>query len=127
MSADHPVRLFSYGTLQSRQVQIATFGRELDGAVDTLPGFCRDMVEIRDTLVVATSGETHHPIVRPGVDQSDGVEGTVFAISEAELRAADEDEVDDYVRIAVTLKSDTRAWVYVNAAAVSAGQNETGG
>lgn len=85
------------------------------------------MVEIRDPAVVATSGETHHPIVRPSGNASNGVEGTVFAISDAQLRAADEYEVDDYVRIAVTLKSGTRAWVYVDAAALPVYQSETGG
>ena len=117
MPADpsHSVRLFSYGTLQTRQVQIATFGRELAGEPDALPGFVRDMVEIRDASVVATSGATHHPIVRPSGNPDDSVDGTVFAISEAELQAADEYEVDDYVRIAVTLTSGIEAWVYVAA------------
>jgi gamma-glutamylcyclotransferase (GGCT)/AIG2-like uncharacterized protein YtfP len=41
------------------------------------------------------------------------VEGTVFAISEADLAAADEYEVDDYVRVAVPLRSGRTAWVYV--------------
>jgi hypothetical protein len=92
---DRSVRLFSYGTLQTRQVQIATFGRELDGEPDSLPGFVREMVEIRDASVVATSTATHHPIVRPSGNPDDRVEGTVFAISPAELKAADAYEVDD--------------------------------
>lgn len=37
----------------------------------------------------------------------------VFEISEAELAAADEYEVDDYRRIAVPLRSGATAWVYV--------------
>ena len=41
------------------------------------------------------------------------VEGTVFLISEAELAAADVYEVDDYVRVAVPLRSGQTAWVYV--------------
>jgi hypothetical protein len=115
---DRSVRLFSYGTLQTRQVQIATFGRELDGEPDSLPGFVREMVEIRDASMVATSGATHHPIVRPSGNPDDRVEGTVFAISPAELKAADAYEVDDYVRVEVGLKSGTKAWVYVAAAAL---------
>src|SRR5262245_5456164 len=101
----HMVRLFSYGTLQTRQVQIATFGRELDGEPDALPGFVRDRLEIRDASVVATSGESHHPIVRASGNPEESVAGTVFAISEAELLAADDYEVDDYVRVQVRLKS----------------------
>jgi gamma-glutamylcyclotransferase (GGCT)/AIG2-like uncharacterized protein YtfP len=116
---DRTVRLFSYGTLQTRQMQIATFGRELEGEPDALPGFAGEMVEIRDPSVVATSSATHHPIIRPSSDPGDSVAGTMLAISQAELEAADAYEVDDYVRIAVRLKSGTEAWVYVSAAAVS--------
>ena len=113
---DLSVRLFSYGTLQAKGVQIATFGRELAGEPDALPGFVRDLVEIKDPQVVATSGETHHPIVRPSANSRDFVSGTVFAISPAELEAADRYEVDAYTRVAVTLRSGTEAWVYVAAA-----------
>src|SRR5579871_1487612 len=35
------VLLFSYGTLQEKNVQIATFGRELTGRRDALPGYTR--------------------------------------------------------------------------------------
>ena len=113
---DLSVRLFSYGTLQAKGVQIATFGRELAGEPDALPGFVRDLVEIKDPQVVATSGETHHPIVRPSANPRDFVTGTVFAISPAELEAADRYEVDAYTRVAVTLRSGIEAWVYVAAA-----------
>lgn len=58
------LRLFSYGTLQQENVQLATFGRRLDGVADTLPGFERTMIEITDPEVLATSGERFHPIVR---------------------------------------------------------------
>jgi hypothetical protein len=34
-----PVLLFSYGTLQKKNVQIANFGRELTGRADALPGY----------------------------------------------------------------------------------------
>lgn len=94
------------------------FGRELDGRPDELPGFSRSTVEIREPAVVATNGATRHPIVRPSRNQADKVEGTVLVISEAELAAADQYEVDDYVRIAVRLKSGIEARVYVEAAAL---------
>ena len=54
--------LFSYGTLQQREVQLATFGRELLGASDQLVGFHQSVVKIEDPEVVKTSGKTHHPI-----------------------------------------------------------------
>ncbi|MEQ1493458.1 MAG: hypothetical protein ABL932_23225, partial [Terricaulis sp.] len=56
-------RLFSYGTLQSPNVQLGTFGRFLDGEPDALVGFKRELVEITDPDVLAKSGERFHPIV----------------------------------------------------------------
>ena len=107
--------LFSYGTLQQDNVQRTTFGRLLTGRADTLPGYLQEMHAIADPEVVATSGETHHPIVRPGTDASDRVAGTVFEISDAELAQADAYEVADYRRVAVTLASGLQAWVYIDA------------
>ena len=107
--------LFSYGTLQQDNVQLATFGRLLTGRPDTLPGYAQEMHAITDPEVVATSGKTHHPIVRPSADATDRVDGTVFVISDAELAQADDYEVDDYRRVAVTLESGAQAWVYIDA------------
>jgi hypothetical protein len=45
----------------------------------------------------------------------DIVVGMVFHVSDAELRNADTYEVAAYKRIAVTLTSGTRAWVYIDA------------
>jgi gamma-glutamylcyclotransferase (GGCT)/AIG2-like uncharacterized protein YtfP len=106
--------LFSYGTLQLKPVQRATFGRKLEGAADTLPGFEQAMLEIGDPAVVATSGKTHHPIVRFTGREADLVRGTVFQVTRAELHNADKYEVAAYRRVAVTLGSGTRAWVYVD-------------
>jgi hypothetical protein len=108
--------LFSYGTLQLPEVQLATFGRELDGHRDAIVGFDLDYVTITDPDVIATSGSDRHPILRPTTRADAHVDGMVFAISEAELAAADEYEVDDYRRIAVPLRSGASAWVYVFAA-----------
>lgn len=113
---DATIWLFSYGTLRQRNVQLATFGRELEGHDDALVGFSRALVEIRDAEVVATSGETHHPIVSATGNPADEVVGTVFRITPAELAAADSYEVSDYKRVAVTLKSGIEAFVYINAA-----------
>jgi gamma-glutamylcyclotransferase (GGCT)/AIG2-like uncharacterized protein YtfP len=105
--------LFSYGTLRQRDVQLATFGRELDGRGDAIVGYELHFVTITDPHVVATSGSDRHPILK-STDRPDAhVDGTVFAISEAELAAADEYEVDDYVRVRVPLRSGAEAWVYV--------------
>ena len=105
--------LFSYGTLRQPDVQRATFGREIDGTPDAIVGYDLDYVTITDPRVIAASGSDRHPILKP-TDRADAaVEGMVFAISEADLAAADEYEVDDYRRITVPLRSGGEAWVYV--------------
>ncbi|HAT30027.1 MAG TPA: UDP-N-acetylmuramate--alanine ligase [Janthinobacterium sp.] len=107
--------LFSYGTLQQEDVQLSTFGRKLAGRADDIVGFALSQVEISDPQVVATSGKTHHPIVKFTGAEGDRVAGSVFDISDAELASADRYEVADYRRIAVTLASGLDAWVYVDA------------
>ena len=115
MAAKDIVYLFSYGTLQFPRVQMATFGRLLTGSEDAMPGYRTDLVEITDPDVLATSGERFHPVVVPSGDPADEVAGTVFQITEEEIRAADTYEVSDYVRARVRLKSGIDAWVYVQA------------
>jgi gamma-glutamylcyclotransferase (GGCT)/AIG2-like uncharacterized protein YtfP len=108
-------KLFSYGTLQYETVQLANFGRKLAGSLDQLPGFELSMLEITDPKVIATSGETHHPIVRYTGNPTNCVEGMVFEISTEELKRADSYEVSNYKRIKVKLVSGISAWVYVDA------------
>ena len=105
--------LFSYGTLRQEAVQLATFGRLLRGAADILPGHALSMVEITDPDVIAKSGSSRHPILRPSADPDDEVAGMVFEVTDDELAAADRYEVSDYRRVAVRLKSGLEAWVYV--------------
>lgn len=105
--------LFSYGTLRQREVQLSTFGRELDGRADAIVGFVLDYLTITDPHVVAVSGSDRHPILRPSDSPAAHVAGTVFAISPDELAAADEYEVDAYRRVSVPLASGADAWVYV--------------
>ncbi|MGZ5397395.1 MAG: gamma-glutamylcyclotransferase family protein [Mycobacterium sp.] len=78
--------LFSYGTLRQPGVQRDVFGRELDGRPDAIVGYDLDYAAI---------------------------EGTVYAVTEDDLVAADDYEVDDCERIAVPLRSGDHAWVYV--------------
>lgn len=107
--------LFSYGTLQYKDVQIENYGRTLEGKLDKLTGYALSMIEITDPAVVALSGATHHPIVKHTGIVTDTVDGMVFEISAAELKRTDDYEVDDYKRVAVILKSGKKAWVYINA------------
>ncbi|ASL43372.1 hypothetical protein bAD24_I07770 [Burkholderia sp. AD24] len=106
-------KLFSYGTLQFEAVQLATFGRKLDGQADDMPGFSMTLLKIEDAGVVATSGKTHHPVVSYSGNPADKVSGTVFSITPEELAQADAYEVSDYRRDRVTLASGVAAWVYV--------------
>ncbi len=115
MSAPRDVNLFSYGTLQLEAVQLASFGRRLDGQPDAMPGYRKDMLEITDREVLKTSGERFHPVVSPSGDPADEVAGQVFRITAEELAAADRYEVADYKRVEVVLKSGTMAWVYIKA------------
>lgn len=105
--------LFSYGTLGQKDVQLTTFGRELDGHDNAIVGYELQYVTITDPHVIATSGSDRHPILKPTDRPGAEVQGTVFAISESELAAADEYEVDDYTRVRVPLRSGGQAWVYV--------------
>jgi len=107
--------LFSYGTLQNKDVQITTFGRELDGQADALVGFRQGWLEITDPNVLKTSKQTHHPIVSRSANNNDHVAGTVFEVSQKDIALADAYEVDDYVRIEVKLASGKTAWLYVDA------------
>ena len=62
----------------------------------------------------ATSGNTHHPIVKFTGSAKHRVKGVVFRVSAEELHNADTYEVAAYKRVAVTLGSRTRAWVYID-------------
>ena len=106
-------RLFSYGTLQQDNVQIATFGRLLATSYDELVGFKQELIEITDADVLAKSGKRFHPIVVRSGDPSDRVEGMVLEITPSELAAADRYEVSNYERVEAQLASGKTAWVYV--------------
>lgn len=107
--------LFSYGTLQQKEVQIANFGRELVGTKDILQGYVVGEIEITDERVLRESGKAIHPILRFTGDLADEVSGTLFEITEEELARADDYEVDDYVRTLATLKSGNKSWIYAAA------------
>jgi Gamma-glutamyl cyclotransferase, AIG2-like len=100
--------LFSYGTLQKADVQLATFGRLLPGQPDELPGF--------ELSVVAAARQNSHANASFNGRSNSRVSGTAFDVTEAELLAADKYERSaSYTRIAVVLGSGVPAWVYVDA------------
>lgn len=104
--------LFSYGTLQQKDVQMANFGRELSGEKDILQCYVIGEIEITDERVLRESGKAIHPILRFTNNLEDEVKGTVFEITDAELAQADDYEVDDYVRTSAKLKSGKECWIY---------------
>lgn len=104
--------LFSYGTLQQKNVQLANFGRELVGSKDALPHYVVGSVTITDERVLKESGKAVHPILKFTGHAADEVQGTVFEVTDAELAQADDYEVDDYERVSATLKSGRTCWIY---------------
>lgn len=108
-------RLFSYGTLQQKEVQLANFGREITGVKDALPLYTVGEVRITDERVLRESGKEYHPILRYTGRDDDRVAGTVFEITKEELLQADDYEVDDYKRVSATLASGIECWIYAAA------------
>ena len=105
-------KLFSYGTLQLKNVQKETFGRNLVGKKDNLLGYKLESLKIKDPSVIEISEAKTHPIIRFTGTNVDVVEGTVFEVTSDELLEADNYEVEDYKRIEVILKSGIKSWVY---------------
>ena len=112
-TSDVPL-LFSYGTLQLADVQVATFGRLLAGEPDALIGFETGVLTIEDPEFVETSGKADHAIVTFTGKPNSRVPGMVFELSDDELASADAYEPAGYTRISTTLASGKQAWVYAS-------------
>ncbi|QRY64357.1 gamma-glutamylcyclotransferase [Gordonia sp. PDNC005] len=106
--------LFSYGTLRLPAVQASLYGGPVPTVDDRLLGFRVDWVQITDPAVVAASGSDRHPILVRGGPE-DAVDGSCLTLTDDDLIATDDYEVDDYRRIEADLASGRRAWVYVSA------------
>jgi len=108
--------LFTYGTLQLQEVQLATFGRKLEGRRDALVGYRLVRIKIRDDHFVAKSGTADHRNLQFTGNESDLVPGVVFAVTIEELEQSDAYEPEGYERVRVQLASGAAAWVYLNVA-----------
>ena len=117
MKAD--VALFSYGTLQLKEVQLANYGRELEGVPDALPGHKLIRLADRDANAVRISGSATHMIVRRTGNPADRVVGVVYLLTADELAKTDRYEGSDYGRTELELESGRRALVYVEPDAVA--------
>jgi gamma-glutamylcyclotransferase (GGCT)/AIG2-like uncharacterized protein YtfP len=105
--------LFSYGTLQSKEVQQELFGRSPEAHADCLAGYKKESIKIKlDSNSNSRSVEEHVAIIYSGNDL-DIIEGLVLSVSLNELEITDEYETNDYKRIQVTLQSGKASWVYV--------------
>ena len=109
----HCEKLFSYGTLQYEHVQLATFGRKLQGHHDILIGYQLSQLQITNPDVIATSGQAIHPVLIHTGIESDQIPGMIFDISLSELLQADIYEAQNYKRVSATLLSGKSVWVYI--------------
>ena len=109
--------LFSYGTLSLRAVQLATFGRTLASEADRIGGYRLDTIVITEAGVDTPSRTESHVIARLSAGAL--IDGTVLAVTAAELAAADDYETADYVRVSRRLVSGQQAFVYVAANAAT--------
>lgn len=114
------IPLFSYGTLKLPRVQIATYGRRLEGRSDCLQGYRLAPLRIEDPDVIRTSGQKFHLIARATGDPADRIEGVLFLLTDEELARTDAYEVEAYSRIEVQLESGATAFVYAGPPAASA-------
>lgn len=99
-SATHQV--FTYGTLQNKEVQVGVFSRLLTGIDDVLSHHKITTKKVAD----------RYPTLEQTTNHTDRLSGKVYTLSQEELAKADHYEGEAYKRIEVTLVSGNRAWVY---------------
>jgi gamma-glutamylcyclotransferase (GGCT)/AIG2-like uncharacterized protein YtfP len=114
--------LFSYGTLQRPDVQLATLGRQAVSVPDRLPGYALTQVPITDPQRAMLHRASHYVNVVATGTLTHQVAGMLLDISEDELALVDRYEaLDGYTRIAARLASGRQAWLYVSKVARSVG------
>lgn len=106
--------LFTYGTLQLEDVQLATFGRKLECQPDALPFYKLVMIKIMEEAFVVKSGTADHRNLQFTGNSSDVVEGMVLKLTKHEIEQADAYEPEGYERVRVQLRSGANAWVFIH-------------
>ncbi|WP_163399346.1 gamma-glutamylcyclotransferase family protein [Flavobacterium fluviatile] len=101
-------QIFSYGTLQSKEIQMQVFNKLLTGTPDQLTGY-----KLKDLQIEEEFGIEDYFVATPSDNPSDEVDGIVYSISSADLAKADQFESNAYKRVQITLKSGTVAWIYI--------------
>ncbi len=99
-------KLFTYGTLQDKKIQLSLFERLLNGTFDELVGF------EKETIVLGTN---IYPILVKSKNSKNKILGTCYEVNDTELLICDKYEGDSYQRIKVKLNSNSIAWVYITA------------
>jgi len=105
--------LFSYGTLQKKNVQSDLFGRLLTGSNDILRGYKTSSIKITDKSFLAKGEQEYQLTTVVSNNKDDSIEGTVFEVSAEELLVADKYEPANYKRVKVELDSGKKAWIYI--------------
>ncbi|SEL59080.1 Gamma-glutamyl cyclotransferase, AIG2-like [Maribacter orientalis] len=95
--------LFTYGTLQEREVQLGVFSRPLTGFEDELPLYILSDKKVADL----------YPTLHYTGQQEDSIKGQVYTLSHQELQKADIYEGEAYERIQIQLASGKNAWAYI--------------
>lgn len=101
-------KLFSYGTLRSKQIQMQLFRKVLTGTADQLLGHKLKSLQIEEEF-----GMADYVVTVPTVDSSDPIHGIAYNISASDLAKVDIFESNAYKRVQVELKSGAIAWVYI--------------
>ncbi|MDC6387578.1 gamma-glutamylcyclotransferase [Maribacter sp. PR1] len=95
--------MFTYGTLQEKEIQLGVFSRLLGGFDDTLHGH-----RISDHKVAG-----RYPTLELTENTQDQISGKVYILTDEELKKADFYEGEAYNRIEVILSSGRKAWTYL--------------
>lgn len=101
-------KLFSYGTLRSKEIQMRLFNKVLTGAQDQLLGYKLKSLQIEEEF-----GMADYVVVVASENPADIIHGVVFNVTPSDLAKVDLFESNAYRRVQVTLKSGTTAWVYL--------------
>lgn len=115
-----PDRLFSFGTLILDAVQAQLFGGPVPQEPAALAGHGIVDVHITDPEVVRLSGSAVHRGLKRSVDAK--VPGFALTVTDAQLAAADDYEVDAYIRRRILLDDGSLAWGYLAADPLSAAE-----
>jgi gamma-glutamylcyclotransferase (GGCT)/AIG2-like uncharacterized protein YtfP len=100
-------KLFTYGTLQDKDIQENVFGRTLKGTPETLIGYVLKEIQIEEEF-----GIVQYPIITETNNPQDTLNGIVYEVTQTDFQQVDRYEGLHYRRVEVHLQSDQKAWVY---------------